>query len=130
MQIPSSISREFQIARSEYAVSNDNVFALKNPGAANEVRETLTEVLREGAWTLLAHAIEAEVAGFLRGMPTNVMRPAVHAWYAMATCPSAPSRQALARYRCGAAALQFGDSTAVSAPHQDPGRAIAVAVSE
>jgi transposase-like protein len=53
------------LQRSEYAVSNDNVFALKNPGVANEVREALTEVLRKGAWTLLAHAIEAEVAGFL-----------------------------------------------------------------
>jgi transposase-like protein len=53
------------LQRSEYAVSNDNVFALKNPGVANEVRDALTEVLREGARTLLAQAIEAEVAEFL-----------------------------------------------------------------
>ena len=46
-------------------MSNDNVFALKNPGVANEVRDALTEVLREGARTLLAQAIEAEVAEFL-----------------------------------------------------------------
>jgi putative transposase len=46
-------------------VSNDNVFALKNPDVANEVRDALTEVLREGARTLLAQAIEAEVAEFL-----------------------------------------------------------------
>jgi putative transposase len=46
-------------------VSNDNVFALKNPAVANEVRDALTEMLRQGACTLLAQAIEAEVAEFL-----------------------------------------------------------------
>jgi putative transposase len=46
-------------------VSNDNVFALKNPAVPNEVRDALTDVLREGARTLLAQAIEAEVAEFL-----------------------------------------------------------------
>ena len=46
-------------------MSNDNVFALKNPAVPNEVRDALTEVLREGARTLLAQAIEAEVAEFL-----------------------------------------------------------------
>jgi len=46
-------------------VSQDNVFTLKNPSIANEVRDALTEVLREGARTLLAQAIEAEVAEFL-----------------------------------------------------------------
>nr|MBA4142403.1 transposase [Nitrosospira sp.] len=39
-------------------MSNDNVSELKNPGVANEVRDVLTEVLREGARTLLAQAIE------------------------------------------------------------------------
>ena len=48
-------------------MSHDNVFALKNPAVANEVRDALTEVLREGARTLLAQAIEAEVADFLAG---------------------------------------------------------------
>ena len=46
-------------------MSHDNVFALKNPAMANEVRDALTQVLREGARTLLAQAIEAEVAEFL-----------------------------------------------------------------
>jgi putative transposase len=46
-------------------VSHDNVFALKNPAIANEVRDALTEVLQEGARTLLAQAIEAEVTEFL-----------------------------------------------------------------
>jgi transposase-like protein len=53
------------LQRSEYAVSHDNVFALKNPAVPNAVRDALTEVLREGARTLLAQAIEAEVAEFL-----------------------------------------------------------------
>jgi transposase-like protein len=38
---------------------------LKNPAVANEVRDALTEVLQEGARSLLAQAIEAEVAEFL-----------------------------------------------------------------
>ena len=46
-------------------MNNDNVFELKNPGMANEVRDVLTEVLREGAQQLLAQAIEVEVAEFL-----------------------------------------------------------------
>ena len=46
-------------------MNHDNVFALKNPAVPNEVRDALTEVLREGARTLLAQAIEAEVAEFL-----------------------------------------------------------------
>ena len=46
-------------------MSHNNVFALKNPAVANEVRDALTEVLQEGARTLLAQAIEAEVAEFL-----------------------------------------------------------------
>ena len=48
-------------------MNHDNVFALKNPAVPNEVRDALTEVLREGARTLLAQAIEAEVAEFLAG---------------------------------------------------------------
>ena len=46
-------------------MNNDNVFALKNPVVASEVRDALTQVLREGARALLAQAIEAEVAEFL-----------------------------------------------------------------
>lgn len=48
-------------------MSHDTVFALKNPAVPNEVRDVLTEVLREGAQTLLAQAIEAEVAAFMAG---------------------------------------------------------------
>jgi putative transposase len=46
-------------------VSHDNVFSMKNPAVPNVVRDALTEVLQEGARTLLAQAIEAEVAEFL-----------------------------------------------------------------
>jgi len=46
-------------------VNHDNVFALKNPAIANPVRDALTEVLQEGARTLLAQAVEAEVAEFV-----------------------------------------------------------------
>ena len=46
-------------------MTNDNVLELKKPGVSNAVRDALTEVLREGARTLLAQAVEAEVAEFL-----------------------------------------------------------------
>ena len=41
---------------------NDNVFKLIQPGAFDD---PLTEILRQGARTLLAKAVEAEVADFL-----------------------------------------------------------------
>src|SRR6185312_6022150 len=51
--------------KEEYAMSKDNVLALRNPGIAGEVSDVLTQVLREGAQQMLARAIEAEVAEFL-----------------------------------------------------------------
>ena len=45
-------------------MTDTNVFQLCQPGA---FADPLTEVLRNGARTLLAHAVEAEVAGFLSG---------------------------------------------------------------
>ena len=62
MVLPESSINLF--TRSEYAVSNDNVFEFKNPGMADAVRDVLTDVLRQGARELLAQAIEAEVAEF------------------------------------------------------------------
>jgi putative transposase len=46
-----------------YAMDEDNVVSLRRPD--NRAEDPLTEVLRHGARTLLAQAIEAEVAGFL-----------------------------------------------------------------
>jgi putative transposase len=46
-------------------VSHDNVLELKNPGVSSAVRDALTEVLREGARTLLAQAVKAEVTEFV-----------------------------------------------------------------
>ena len=46
-------------------MSNDNVWELNKPGVSSAVRDALTEVLRDGARTLLAQAVEAEVAEFL-----------------------------------------------------------------
>jgi hypothetical protein len=43
-------------------VSNDNVFKLIQPGAFDD---QLTAILRQGARTLLAQAVEAEVSDFL-----------------------------------------------------------------
>jgi putative transposase len=44
-------------------VVQDNVIKLAQPG---EFCDALTEVLRQGARTLLAQAVEAEVANLLR----------------------------------------------------------------
>jgi len=49
-------------AKERYAVSNDNVVKLIQPGCFDD---QLTEILRQGARTLLAQAVEAEVADFL-----------------------------------------------------------------
>ena len=46
-------------------MKNDKVVVLKNPGVPGEVRDALTEVLRQGAQQLLSQAIETEVAEFL-----------------------------------------------------------------
>jgi hypothetical protein len=43
-------------------VTQDNVIKLAQPGTFSDL---LTEILRNGADALLAHAVEAEVAGFL-----------------------------------------------------------------
>src|SRR3981081_1854061 len=48
--------------KERYAVSNDNVIQLIQPGIFDD---QLTEVLRNGARALLAKAVEAEVADFL-----------------------------------------------------------------
>jgi putative transposase len=48
--------------KERYAVSNDNVVKLIQPGCYDD---QLTEILRQGARTLLAQAVEAEVADFL-----------------------------------------------------------------
>jgi putative transposase len=48
--------------KERYAVTNDNVTKLVQPGA---FEDPLTEILRSGARALLAQAVEAEVAEFL-----------------------------------------------------------------
>jgi putative transposase len=48
--------------KERYAVSNDNVVKLIQPGA---FEDQLTEILRQGARSLLGQAVEAEVADFL-----------------------------------------------------------------
>jgi putative transposase len=51
--------------RSKYAMSEDKIIPLKNPGVPAPVADALTELRREGAQQMLAAAIEAEVAAFL-----------------------------------------------------------------
>src|SRR3954464_12096725 len=48
--------------KERYAVSNDNVIKLIQPGLFDD---QLTEILRNGARALLAKAVEAEVSDFL-----------------------------------------------------------------
>jgi hypothetical protein len=51
--------------KERYAVSNDTVLKLIQPGAFDD---QLTEILRRGVRSLLAQAVEAEVAEFLASM--------------------------------------------------------------
>ena len=44
-------------------MDEDRVIALENPGA--DERDALTEVLRQGAWRMLAQTVEAEVEAFV-----------------------------------------------------------------
>jgi putative transposase len=48
--------------KKRYAMTNSTVTPLVQPG---EICDLLTDVLRSGAQALLAHAVEAEVAGFI-----------------------------------------------------------------
>ena len=85
---------------SEYAVSNDNVFEFKNSGVVNAVRDTLTEVPREGARDLLVEAVEAEVAELLGQYRSEQDRTGrARMVCATATCRRARSRRALAMCR-------------------------------
>src|SRR6476620_8363437 len=56
------VRRPHSPLKERYAVPNDNVTKLVQPGS---FEDPLTEVLRDGARTLLAQAVEAEVADFL-----------------------------------------------------------------
>ncbi len=48
--------------KERYTVSKDNVFQLIQPGTFSD---QLTDILRDGARTLLIQAVEAEVSAFL-----------------------------------------------------------------
>jgi putative transposase len=57
---------KFQTRRKEeYAMQEDKVIRLKNPGLALPVSDALTALLREGAQKMLVSAVETEVAVFL-----------------------------------------------------------------
>ena len=69
-------------------MTESNVFQLSQPGTLSD---PLTEVLRSGARALLAQAVAAEVAGFLRATPTSSPTMDVNGWCATVTCPSVRS---------------------------------------
>ena len=47
-------------------MNHDTGRALKNPGVSGEVRDVLTDVLRQGAPQLITQAVKPEVEEFLR----------------------------------------------------------------
>ncbi len=51
--------------KDEYAVGQDNVIGLNNPGNPDIVSDVLTDLLRSGAKQMLAAAIEAEIQEFV-----------------------------------------------------------------
>lgn len=69
-------------------MTETNVFPLAQPGT---FADSLTDVLREGARALLAHAVEAEVADFLARHADFTTRMAVGGSCGTDTCPSVRS---------------------------------------
>ena len=57
-------------------MTESNVFELSQPGTFSD---SVTEVLRSGARSLLAHAVEAEVAAFLGGHADKLTEDGVSA---------------------------------------------------
>ena len=71
-----------------YAMSDDNVVQLIQPGSFSD---PLTDVLRNGARSLLAKAVEAEVAAFLASTPISRWRTAAAVSCVTGICPSGRS---------------------------------------
>jgi putative transposase len=69
-------------------VTETNVFQLTQPGT---FFDPLTEVLRNGARTLLGQAVEAEVAAWLSTHTDKLTEMAAGDWGATGICPSARS---------------------------------------
>jgi hypothetical protein len=68
-------------------MEHDNIVSLRRPD--DQTEDPLTEVLRHGARSLLAQAIEAEVATFLAMLPIWSMTSVAGVWSATASCRSA-----------------------------------------
>src|SRR5215469_6505099 len=113
-----------------YAVSDSNVIKLAQPGAFTD---SLTEVLRSGARTLLTQAVEAEVAEFLakhadlkdrdgpsaRGAPWSSARARDHdrRWPGHRS-PAAGARPCIWRWR--AHPILASDPAAIRAAIEEP----------
>ena len=69
-------------------MTDTNVIKLAQPGTFTN---SLTEILRNGARTLLTQAVETEVADFLSNTPISRPRRAASASCATGICPSARS---------------------------------------
>jgi hypothetical protein len=69
-------------------VTETNVFQLSQPGT---FADPLTEVLRNGARSLLSQAVEAEVAALISCHIANSPMTAASAWCGTGICPSARS---------------------------------------
>ena len=52
--------------KDEYAVGQDNVIGLNNPGNPDGVADALTDLLHSGARQMLAAAVEAEIQEFVK----------------------------------------------------------------
>ena len=80
-------------------MNHDTGRTLKNPGVSGEVRDVLTEVLRQGAQQLITQAIETEVEEFLRHIARCVTRRADGNSCAMAISRPVRSRRASGPWR-------------------------------
>jgi hypothetical protein len=114
--------------KEEYAMSKDNVLALRNPGIASEVSDILTQVLRDEAQHLVARAIETEVAEFLERYRFDVDQAGAGAhgtqWILTGADDPDGARRGWHQSATGAGSrrqdsLHFLDSAAVFTAHQN-----------
>jgi hypothetical protein len=98
-----------------YAVADNSVIKLAQPG---ELTDALTEVLRDGVPTLLAHTVEVEVANFLCQIASNSDKQTEDGRHRLVRhdpCLSAKLRPGSVPWLCASAVVAIETLTAMSA---------------
>ena len=86
--------------KDEYAVGQDNVIGLNNPGNPDGVADALTDLLRSGARQMLAAAVEAEIQEVVKRHQGLLDEQDMRESCAMATCQNAAPRRGWTILKC------------------------------